>query len=182
MQSQRTVIAMHENTELNYGGIAEPWDRQPGESSKAFAAFCIYRDTPPAERSVRDTTKKMGKKNTSYINAWCTKWKWIDRARIYDSEQDKLNRALQEKERKEMTKMHIGAARSMLKKALQGLQSIAPEEMKAGDISKMIEVASKLERLSRGEPSESTEITGKDGGAVPVQIYLPSNGREKKED
>lgn len=30
----------------------EPWDRMPKETAKAYAAFCAYRDMPPAKRSL----------------------------------------------------------------------------------------------------------------------------------
>ena len=49
------------------------WERQPGETPKAFAAFCLYRDIPPLDRSVRaavESFRKQGGK-TSERN-WVT--------------------------------------------------------------------------------------------------------------
>lgn len=176
---------MNKNHELNPEKMPEPWDRQPGESAKAFRAFVDYRDTPAEERSIRKTAQNVGKKDYSYIPGhyknWAAEWKWVERAKLYDVEQDRQRRELAEKEREEMAQLHIKAARAMLTKALKGLQAIPEDEMTPNDVSRMIEVASKLERLSRGEPSESTEMFGREGAAVPVQIYLPTNGREKKE-
>lgn len=176
---------MNKNHELNPEKMPEPWDRQPGESAKAFRAFVDYRDTPAEERSIRATAQRLVKKDYSYIprhyKDWASMWKWVERSRLYDAEQDRRRRELAEKEREEMAQLHIKAARAMLTKALKGLQAIPEDEMTPNDVSRMIEVASKLERLSRGEPSESTEMFGREGAAVPVQIYLPTNGREKKE-
>lgn len=162
--------------------IPEPWERQPQEPAKAFEAFCLYRDMKPKERSVEKVGQKQGKRWTGYMRDWSAKWKWVSRAAEYDSHMDKQARELDRKEREEMSKLHIKAARAMLTKALQGLQAIPPEEMSANDISRMIEVSSKLERLSRGESTESVETFGKEGAPPAVQIYLPSNGREKKND
>jgi len=173
---------VNKNYELNPKQMPEPWDRQPGETAKAFEAFTVYRDIPARTRSVRNTAIEMGKNSKSHIEQWCAKWKWVERARLYDTEQDKLRRELAEKEREEMAQLHIKAARAMLTKALKGLQSIPENEMTPNDVSRMIEVSSKLERLSRGEPSESTEMFGREGAPAAVQIYLPTNGREKKED
>lgn len=161
--------------------IPEPWERQALEPAKAFEAFCVYRDMPPKERSLDRVRQKIGKGSVRHIEGWSSKWKWVSRASEYNAYMDKQARELDMKEREEMSKLHIKAARAMLTKALKALNAIPPENMSANDISRMIEVSSKLERLSRGESTESVETFGKDGAPPAVQIYLPSNGREKKE-
>ena len=32
--------------------MGRSWDRQPGETSKAYAGFSLFRDLPPAVRSL----------------------------------------------------------------------------------------------------------------------------------
>ena len=159
-------------------GIPEPWERQAGEPPKAWEAFTIYRSMPAKERSVQKVGERQGKKWVSYMQDWSAKWRWVDRAAEYDNYLDRQKMEQEAKNRKEMYDMHIKAARAMLGKALKALQSIPAEDMSANDISRMIEVASKLERISRGETTESIEAFGKEGAPPVVQIYIPDNGRE----
>lgn len=67
-----------------------PWDRQPGESDKAFAAFCAYRDLGP-DRTHEKTREKLGK-NSGYLRvleAWSGRFRWMDRAAAFDAELDR---------------------------------------------------------------------------------------------
>jgi hypothetical protein len=158
-------------------GIPEPWEQQPQEPPKAFQAFTIYRNMPANERSVRKTAEKLGR-YASYMEKWCSKWSWVERARAHDAFVDKETRESAQREREIMVEMHIKAARAMITKALQGLQKIPVDEMTAQDVTKMIDVAAKLERLSRGDATENVETYGREGAPPAVQIYIPSNGRE----
>jgi len=160
--------------------LPEPWERQLGEGAKPFEAFKIYRDMGVGKRGIRKVVQELNKSHT-LIARWSTEHAWVERVNQYDAHLDKLQLEKEEKERKEMSELHIKTARSMLSKALTGLQAIPANEMKAADITKMIEVATKLERLSRGESTESVETFGKAGAIPAVQIYLPSNGKEAKE-
>ncbi|NLB82491.1 MAG: hypothetical protein GX800_12990 [Clostridiaceae bacterium] len=164
----------------NKNALPEPWERLPKETARAFEAFIDYRDSG-TDRSIRSTAQKLCKNRTT-IAEWCKKYNWVERAVQYDAELDRQARERNEKEREEMAQLHIKAARAMLTKALKGLQAIPDDAMTPNDVSRMIEVASKLERLSRGEPSESTEMFGREGTAPLVQIYLPTNGREKESE
>ena len=95
-------------------------------------------------------------------------------------EQDRIAREAQKKEIVKMRKKHADLAQAMLVKAALALKSIPVEEIKASDVSRMVETASKLERLSRGDVGEVIEE--RDGGKVEsvVSFYIPDNGRDNK--
>lgn len=61
----------------------DPWDRQPGETSKAYEAFSIYRDMG-AERTVRSVAERLNKSGT-LIAGWSGKHGWVTRAAAWDS-------------------------------------------------------------------------------------------------
>ena len=155
----------------------EPWERQQDETSKAYEAFTVYRDLG-TNRSITKTSQTLNKNRTT-IAEWSTKYDWVKRAAAWDSEQDRIRQA-QVEEIKKMRKRHADIASAMLIKAAQALKNIPQDEIKPGDISRMVDVASKLERISRGDVGEVIE--GGDGGqATPsVTFYMPGNGRDRK--
>lgn len=159
--------------------MAEPWERQEGETDKAFEAFCVYRDM--VQRSYSKVADKLQKSDT-IIGRWGRTYDWRKRAAAWDDEQDRVAREAQTKEIVKMRKRHADIATAMLVKAAKALKSIPEEEIKASDISRMVDVASKLERLSRGDTSEVIEE--RDGGKAesPVTFYIPDNHRDKRED
>ena len=166
------------------GNTPEPWERREKESTKAYEAFCIYRDMG-RERSLSKVAEKLQKSYT-LIGRWSRENGWVDRAAKWDDEQDRIERETAQKEQakaiKEMRKRHADLGTAMLIKAAQALKSIPVNEIKPGDISRMVDVASKLERISRGDVGEVVEE--RDGGkATPaVTFYMPSNGRDQQED
>ena len=54
------------------------WERQSGETPKAFAAFCLYRDIPPLDRSVRAAVesfrKQGGKTSERNWETWASRY------------------------------------------------------------------------------------------------------------
>lgn len=60
-----------------------PWDRQPGETSKGYEAFVIYRDMG-ADRTTRATAEALTKSET-LIKTWSSKNDWVRRAAAWDS-------------------------------------------------------------------------------------------------
>lgn len=156
------------------------WERQEGEGPKPWEAFVLYRDMGP-QRSVRKVAKELNKSDT-LIGRWSSDWNWVNRAAAWDVEQDRQNRIAQNEEIKKMRKRHADLANAMIVKAARALNKIPDDEIKAADINRMVEVASKLERISRGDVGEVIEE--RDGGVATqaVTFYMPDNGRDRKED
>ena len=154
----------------------EPWERQEGETYKQYEAFCTYRDLG-LDRSQTKVSEQLSK-SRALISRWSSMNNWVERCRAWDTEQDRLNRIQQIKEIRQMRKKHATIASSMLVKAAKALNSLKEEDIKAQDISRMVEVASKLERLSRGDVGEVVEE--RDGGKAepPVVFYIPDNNRD----
>ena len=157
----------------------EPWERQKGETAKAFEAFAVYRDMP--HRSIRDVARQLGKSAT-LISRWSSLHGWQKRVAAWDAEQDRIAREAQINEIKKMRKRHADLANAMLVKATKALQRIPEDEIKATDVSRMVETAAKLERISRGDVGDVIEE--RDGGAATpaVQFYMPDNGRDKDDE
>lgn len=157
----------------------EPWERQPEETAKAFQAFCAYRDMGP-ERSLNKLVQKLHKNRTT-LGEWSGRYDWVSRCAAWDAEQDRIARQEQIKAIKAMRNRHAGMAKAMIVKAGRALNRIPDDEIKASDISRMIEVASKLERISRGDVGDVIEERN-GGDAIPaVQIYIPDNGRSNED-
>lgn len=150
---------------------SNPWDRQPGEGPQAFRAFAAYRDSGAdgSKRSLQKTAQSLTKSNgepysVGTLKDWSRKWRWQARVDAWDDELDRLTRRELEKGITGMRKNHVSIAKAMLVKSLQALQKIPADEMTPRDVAAMVDVAAKLERISRGEVTERTEgrqtITG----------------------
>ena len=161
------------------GTVLDPWEQQNGEGAKAFEAFCIYRDLGPS-RSLAKVAKRLGKSNT-LIERWSAAYDWVNRCNAWDLEQDRVARQQQLDEIKKMRKRHAAVAQKALEKIAEALEMIDTTRMGSAGMASLMETASKLERISRGDVGDVIEE--RDGGQAidPVQIYIPSNTREQKE-
>jgi hypothetical protein len=135
--------------------MAEIWERQKDESSKAYAAFCVYRDLGP-ERSLDKALSEANKKPTNrrHWSRWMEKYRWYERAQAYDDYIEKKMRKENEKKILDMSDRHARLAVVFQQKIAQRLQEIDPAELSPADMARWLDVATKLERLSRGEPTE----------------------------
>ncbi len=134
--------------------MAEVWERQPGESSKAYAVFCVYRDLGP-ERSLEKVVPKLGKRRAKQVlERWSVKYGWVARVHAYDDYIERKKREEKEKAILEMAERHAREAMAIQQKALERLRDIDPSELSPFELIRWIEVAVKIERLSRGEPTE----------------------------
>lgn len=69
-----------------------PWDRLPGESSKAYVAFITYRDLGPY-RSIRKAIEKQGLSVKARLRTWLgwsSKYHWVERASAWSDHVSRL--------------------------------------------------------------------------------------------
>jgi hypothetical protein len=77
----------------------QPFDRQPGESAKAYNAFTLFRDLAPSQRSIRHAwlsrpgaSQGPGSRSISRWRHWSARWGWLDRAAVWDADVDAKKR------------------------------------------------------------------------------------------
>lgn len=158
---------------------AELWEKRDGETDKAYAAFCSYRDAPALTRSIRKSCMAMLREDyTEYRlrvwENWSAKHDWIKRTRAWDGEKDRQSRVADLEALKDMRSKHINEARgiqSIAVMALQRLQKRMNEnpdfELSAGLILQLLTQGSAMERLARGEPDQIVKAVG-EGGRIEV--------------
>jgi hypothetical protein len=135
----------------------EVWERQPGESSRAYAAFCIYRDMGP-KRGLREAAKRYyeskTRTNVAQIGKWSSKWNWVARCRAWDDHHDALARERQTVEIQEMRDRQARLGVAMQAAAGRGLQTFNPSDATGHEITRLAAEGTRIERLARGEPTE----------------------------
>lgn len=117
------------------------YERQPGETTKAYSAFCIYRDMG-ANRSLESTAQTLSK-SVQPIKTWSVKWEWVKRAEAWDIEQDFLrqkeaivaNRKQYKKNLAEFQKNHLAVGRAAFKAAATATRQILEFVEKSESIS-----------------------------------------------
>ena len=163
----------------------QPWERQERETPKAFDAFVVYRDMDPQERSGLKVAGIVGK-SWSLMQQWSRKYGWVERAAAWDEEQDRIKREAAQREQieaiKQMRKRHTKVAVKMIDKAEAAIDEILAGEIKPADIPRIVDIATKLERISRGDVGEVVEERHGESVAPAVTFYMPDNNRDKAGD
>lgn len=160
-----------------------PFEQQPRESDKAFAAFSLYLSLG-AERSTREVGKKLGK-SEGLIERWAAKFDWRSRVAAHGAhlavvEREAIEAAArskaaawssrEEKLRETEWAMHERAIAA----AKRGLDAYMEREKvyaNLADIARMLEIASKLGRLATGL-GDGERRKGDDLPAVRVEVTV----------
>ena len=147
------------------------WERQSGETAKAYAAFLLYRDLPAMDRSVaaawgRKTGGKQGER-------WCTAHDWVNRAAEHDSDLASRRREHTAKELERSQDDALILIRATLGKVAERIQGMDAEELAAGQIPAASRTLIELEFKVLGY-EDRVALTGKDGGPVKTQhVFQP---------
>lgn len=132
------------------------WERQPGESEKAFTAFVKYRDTPIKDRSIpKCCTAFYGSLSAAKVRVWqrwSINWRWRVRVAAWADEQDRLAREAQIAELKAMNRRHVQIGTALQTKAIERLQHLAADMLLPSDLLRFMTEGVRLERVARGGP------------------------------
>jgi hypothetical protein len=164
-----------------------PWDRLPGETVKAFIAFCAYRDLGPTRTIPKaiaviygmPLSERPRRGKSARFELWSRRNSWVARAGAFDLAEQKQAEIRLAAARIDARTRRLAASRAMFGKAVKRLNKIDGERLSVEGMLRLLESAMKNERLDLGEATERTE-----GGAAvttPVVIYLPENNRGRPE-
>jgi hypothetical protein len=147
--------------------MTHPWERRPGESSKAHQAFALYRDLGPGRCLDEASRRYHGQRGADHtapaaraprasgqIRRWARRWDWAARAAAWDHELQRRQQAEQVAAVRDMAERHAREAVLLQNKAVERLRQLRPEELNPRETLAFLVEAAKLERLARGEPTE----------------------------
>jgi hypothetical protein len=161
-----------------------PFEKQPRESDKAFAAFSLYLSLG-AERSTREVGKQLGK-SEGLIERWAAKFDWRSRVAAHGAhlavvERDAIEAAARSKaaewesREQKLRETEWAMHEQAIAAAKRGLDAyMAREKVYANlaDIARMLEIASKLGRLATGLGTDGDRRKGDDLPAVRVEVRV----------
>lgn len=160
----------------------QPWERRMGESSRAFAAFAIYRDLAPRSRSCFAVANQLGykisearraaRRSPGRIYDWSRKFEWVKRACAWDAEQDRKLRAANETALLDMAERHARSSLAFQQRALERLRSLEVDKLSPSEVVRWFEVGVKVERLSRGTVIEMVRQENAGNTDIDAEITL----------
>lgn len=142
--------------------MSEPWDRQPGETDKSFAALGVYLSLGPW-RSLRAACEKIYGKTTvlKQVEIWSVKFNWVKRAAAFDA-------AEAAKVREALAAQRLDLARQVMRNAAKLNDVIEGADLRG--VSAYTKMALDASRTETGLPQSVGEVrhAGHDGGPLPT--------------
>jgi hypothetical protein len=146
----------------------ESWERLSGESSLAFAAFCVFRDLG-AERSIRKAVESTEQNETTRAKRynvwrnWAAAYRWRERAADYDQYLERLKQTELRKTIEAQGDKHREVTGKMLDVVKQKLDMMNPNELSQGSVNDWVQTAIKAEREMAGLVTANGKIEAKQG-------------------
>ena len=126
--------------------IEQPWERQKGESTQAFAAFLVYLEMG-IDRSLNAVGQKLGK-SKALMERWSSANHWVERCRAWDNhlQQEAMRAAVAEV--RQMNKRHANIALQLQTAALNALKELGCNMITPKNFAAVVKLATELERQS----------------------------------
>jgi hypothetical protein len=146
----------------------ESWERLPGESGAAYAAFCAFRDyglDRNIRKAVENYEKDEAKRDKRYRvwRNWCTQFRWKERAADYDRYTEKLKQTEMRKTIEAQGEMHRAVTGKMLEVVKKKLDKMNPEDLSQGAVTEWVQTAIRAEREAAGLVVSNGKTEAKQG-------------------
>lgn len=149
------------------------------ETPKATSAFREYCALGEA-RSLAKLAQMLGKSGgyVGQLERWSSAYGWVERAKLYDAERAQEKQRKRDAALEEMNERHISFAIQQQERAIKQIETLINAKSFGSQATvQLLKLATDLERLARGAPTERSELTGKDGAELPSGVqaifYLP---------
>lgn len=141
------------------------WHRLPGEDEKAFAAFQVYltegnrnkRETYAVMRRREGKAPLENRPKSGAIENWSQVFRWKERVLAHDDHMANVATQKREDQVRQMVDRHALIAEQFQKKVIERLRTIDASALQPNAVARWFETAVKVERLSRGEPTENVK-------------------------
>ncbi|WP_019548615.1 hypothetical protein [Streptomyces sulphureus] len=134
-----------------------PWEQQPGETPKKYGQFITYRDLGRARTLPR--AAELLQRHPVTVRKASAEFRWLERAEAYDRHLDKLYEATWLEERRKAAEADARILGAAIGKVAQRLPSLNAQEMSAGDVIRLMDVAMRHRRALFGDPTETIVVT-----------------------
>ena len=137
------------------------WERNVGESTKAFSAFVVYRDMG-MDRSMRKVAEHPDvNKSVGLIQHWFKKYEWKNRVDAWIDRLDSVKREVAEEEIKEMSRLQARVATKMMMLVDEALDKVNTKTLanRPTAMSSMVEISQRVARTALGLPATLTKVT-----------------------
>ena len=124
----------------------QPWDRQKGESARAFEAFLVYLQMGP-ERSVRAVAQKLSK-SYKLAGRWSSTSHGVERCRAWDNYLQQEAKKAAAAAVRNMNRRHAQMAAAIQGTAMQALQERGADMVNPNNFAAIVKLAAELERQS----------------------------------
>lgn len=150
--------------------IGQPWEFQPWESAKAFAAFSIYLNMSAKTRNLADafrigTGKDKTHKATGHYIRWYQRNQWRKRARAWDTYRAQQEREVELEEVRKEAKFRSQAFGTLMRAAMtivskSELQKLEMERARSmlGLVTSFMAVGAGGQRLELGQPQQDVNV------------------------
>jgi len=146
----------------------ESWELLTGESAKAYAAFCAFRDCG-AERTIRKAVESVVKdeaeqtRKNKVWRKWASQYRWRERAAAYDRYIEKLKQEELRKTIEAQGEKHREVTGKMLDVVIKKLDTMNPAELTQGTLNEWVGTAIKTEREIAGLVANNGKQESKQG-------------------